>query len=820
MKNQFILVLLFVLIIGNIQAQDNTQKNKKTVTTQRVAIAPTIDGDLDDLAWKDAQIATNFVMLKPTMGVKTPQELRTDVKVVYDDRAIYIAAYLFDDKPNEIPMEFTTRDNFGQTDYFVVSLSPANDGINASEFVVMATGTQADMNVSSSGSDASWNAVWQSKVKHTDKGWQLEMRIPYAALRFSNDKKQTWGVNFVRYFSKTKDKYSWTLIDRTKGSYVQYHGLLKGIENITPPVRLSFYPYASATVSNFDGETTKNGSVGMDLKYGINESFTLDATLIPDFGQTAFDDVTLNLGPFEQRFAEKRAFFTEGVDLFSKGNLFYSRRVGNTPTGKYDVQAGVNEEIVENPDKVKLFNALKLSGRNKKGLGIGVFNAITQKTHATIRDITTNETRKIVTEPLTNYNVFVLDQQFNKNSSVTLINTNVLRDGHFRDANVTGLLFDLNNKANEYGMGGAITMSNVNESGVMKKGFEGRFDVGKISGNHQFNIGMDFKEKDFDKNDLGYQRTSNEINYDANYSYRIFQPKGVFNNYGVFLWTDLNYMLTLDKTQASYIAKGNRFAGAAIGGNFWATTKKQFTFGGNIHTDIGKQFDYYEPRVEGRYVKENPIVGANAWFSTDYRKKLALDAGFYLSKKNNEYSTYNSFRLSPLLRLSNKASLRYTYRQSFGKNLLGYVATAGGNIIMGKRNTNTISNTISGKYNFSVKSALTLSFRHFWSRVTYNNDYYDLKDNGTLQLNNYVSNNDINYNAWNIDLNYSWEFAPGSQLVVFYTNSIFNVNRQATINFTENLNNLFKQPIRNSLSLKFIYYIDYNIIRNKKHKNS
>ncbi len=817
MTNRIILALVFVVLTSKIQAQDNIKKNKKTLTTQRVAIAPTIDGNLDDIAWKDAQIATDFVMLRPKMGEKIPQELRTDVKVVYDDKAIYIAAYLFDDKPSEIPMEFTTRDNFGQTDYFVASISPLNDGINASEFAVMATGTQADANVSSSGNDGSWNAVWQSKVKHTSQGWQVEIRIPYAALRFSNEKKQIWGINFMRFFSKTKDKYSWSLIDRKKGSFTQYNGLLEGIENITPPVRLSFYPYTSATLSNFDGETTKNASIGMDLKYGINESFTLDATLIPDFGQTAFDDVTLNLGPFEQRYAEKRAFFTEGVDLFSKGNLFYSRRVGNTPTGKYDVQTGVNEELVENPDNVKLFNALKVSGRNKKGLGLGVFNAITQRTYATLRNLTNNEIRKVETEPLTNYSVFVLDKQFNKNSSVTLVNTNVLREGHFRDANVTGVLFDLNNKANKYGMSGGLTMSNVNEAGILKKGFQGRFDVGKISGNHQFNIGMDFREKDFDKNDLGFQRTSNELNYDANYSYRIFQPKGVFNNYGLFLWTDLNYILTLDKSQASYIAKGNNFSGVSVGGNFWATTKTQFTFGGNIHSNIGQKYDYYEARVDGRYTKENPITGVNAWFSTDYRKKLALDGSFYLSKKNNEYSTYNSFNISPLLRLSNKASLRYKYRQSFGTNLLGFVDLSGSDIIMGKHNDNTISNTLSGKYNFTVKSALTLSFRHYWSRVTYNPNYYHLQDDGSIQLNNYTANNDINYNAWNVDLNYSWEFAPGSQLVLFYTNSINNYNQQARINFNDNLNDLFKQPIRNSLSLKVIYYIDYNTLRKKHH---
>lgn len=146
----------------------------------------------------------------------------------------------------------------------------------------------------------------------------------------------------------------------------------------------------------------------MDVKYGITESFTLDATLIPDFGQTAFDNVSLNLGPFEQQFDEQRQFFTEGTELFSKGRLFYSRRIGGSPIRS--ASAGANETIINEPGKVKMLNAIKVSGRTKKGLGIGVFNAITSKTEATIQNNTTKDIRKEVTNPVSNYNILVLDQ--------------------------------------------------------------------------------------------------------------------------------------------------------------------------------------------------------------------------------------------------------------------------------------------------------------------------------------------------------------------------------------------------------------------------
>ena len=142
----------------------------------------------------------------------------------------------------------------------------------------------------------------------------------------------------------------------------------------TPPTRLSFYPFTSVNQEYFDGESETAFNAGMDIKYGINDSFTLDATLVPDFGQTKFDDVVLNLGPFEQVFSENRAFFTEGTELFNKGNLFYSRRIGNRPSEFYSAGDNLNEneEVSENPDNVKLLNSIKLSGRTKKGLGIGL----------------------------------------------------------------------------------------------------------------------------------------------------------------------------------------------------------------------------------------------------------------------------------------------------------------------------------------------------------------------------------------------------------------------------------------------------------------
>jgi len=333
--------LCILLAISYSSAQE-----KKTLNIEKTNIAPKIDGVLDDEVWKNVEIATDFVQYDPGMGIPAKEHQKTEVRMAYDDQAIYISAYLHD-KPEDIFKVFSPRDDFGQADYFGVTFNPNNDSQNDIKFYVMSSGTQADIIGGSGGrrgggpgprGDRGWNAVWDSAVKHVDDGWIVEMKIPYAALRFANQEEPVWGIQFYRKFRKEGLDYSWSPIDRTVGEQGIYDGLLKGLKNITPPTRLMFYPFASYTaVSQKNTETVSTIGFGMDVKYGITESFTLDVTLIPDFSQAAFDKVELNLGPFEQRFDEQRQFFKEGVNLFSKGDLFYSRRVGSSPVERGDV---------------------------------------------------------------------------------------------------------------------------------------------------------------------------------------------------------------------------------------------------------------------------------------------------------------------------------------------------------------------------------------------------------------------------------------------------------------------------------------------------
>lgn len=188
----------------------------------------------------------------------------------------------------------------------------------------------------------------------------------------------------------------WNPIDVTVNGFINQEGLWTGIKDIKAPLRLSLSPYLSAYINRYPYNTpgVKNTTTsldgGMDIKYGISDGFTLDMTLVPDFGQVQSDNQVLNLSPFEVKYNENRPFFIEGTELFSKGNLFYSRRIAAQPVSYYNVQdtandashIHANEHFLKNPLESKLINGAKISGRTSGGLGIGFFNAITQPMYA------------------------------------------------------------------------------------------------------------------------------------------------------------------------------------------------------------------------------------------------------------------------------------------------------------------------------------------------------------------------------------------------------------------------------------------------------
>jgi hypothetical protein len=781
---------------------------KKTLNTQFTTEKIVIDGKFDEGAWLKADVAKDFVMWMPDNGTPEPHKNRTEVRVVYDNEAVYFAATMYDEDPKKILKELSQRDDSGTTDRMGIFINGYNDGQQEFSFIISTAGVQEDfLYTETNGEDSSWNAIWESKTQITDFGWTAEIRIPYAALRFTSEKKQTWGINFIRDFRRDRTFYSWNLIDNKINSRGNQEGVLNGIENITTPTRLFLIPYSSFYLNSNATQKTKGDlKGGVDIKYGINDAFTLDAILVPDFGQTTFDNVILNLGPFEQQFNENRPFFTEGTELFSKGNLFYSRRIGGSPTINADLND--TESFTTYPAKVNLLNALKISGRTKNGLGIGVLNAVTEKTEATITNDITGATRKALIEPLANYNVMVLDQRFGTNSSVSFVNTNVTRNGNGRDGNVSALLFDLNTKKNTYNLTGDYKYSVVNGFGIdHKTGYNSSITFGETSGKFQFGGGAEYVSKDFDKDDMGIQFQSNYHSLYSNWSYRILSPTKTFNMFNIYV-----------NLYSEFDNRSGRIQQGMVNFNLNSRTKKNNYYGTGFNARPIKTYDFYEPRTQNQsgFLEIPEAINGYLYFSSNYNNRFAFEFNPSYGIVNEKGRINYGISISPRYRFSDHFSLNFNFDFSQQNNNIGYVGdnSVSNEIFMGRRDRSTYINTLQGKFTINSDMNFNLSLRHYLSYATYNQYYSLQKDGSIVPTLNHTENSNSNFNAWNLDLSYSWWFAPGSQISILYRNNAALFENEFKRDLGTNIRNVIdKEALNHVFSVSVRYFIDYNSLK-------
>lgn len=800
LKSYLALLIFAFLLTFKGNAQD-----KKQYQILRTNRSITVDGFLKEAFWEEAQTASNFTQFDPNIGNVLSNEERTEVKMAFTDDAVYVAAKLYDD-PQKMLNQIRERDDFGQTDYFRLILNPNNDSQNDTHFIVFSSGTQADAIASPTlGTDFGWDSVWYSAVQRTDEGWQLEMKIPLRALRFPDQKVQTWGIQFRRFFRRQRSRYSWNPIDPSKGYEGLYHGELIGIKDLEPPLRLNLYPFTTGIAESFDNETDNELRFGLDVKYGITDNITLDATLVPDFSQARFDNNFLNLGPFEQTFTERRQFFKEGVELFTKGDLFFSRRVGNEPTG--DVSTGTDEVVENIPGSVDLINAIKVSGRQKSGLGIGVFNAVTERTFASVKDTISGESRQELVEPLANYNILVADQQFNNNSSVTLINTNVTRSGDARDANVTGLLFDLVDNSNTYGINGEVKTSSIRDVANEVTGWSTFLRAGKTGGNFRYSFDHSYADDKYDINDMGLIFRNNFNNFGLDASYRIFESTEKLQTYRVNTW--FNYRR---------LATPSEFTGINFGVRYFATTLQLDTFGFDFNFSPGRQFDYFEARTPGRFFIYENEFSIGGFISTNYNRTFAFNASLDLETlfENGRDTFRTDIEISPRVRVNDHFSLIYETSFTNRNNDRGFADLLNGEPIFGERDRQILVNSLEAAYNFNSLHALNLTFRHYWDTVTYKDNMLTLQENGRLTAETNVfqedldEDPDINFSQWNIDLSYSWQFTRGSFLTLLYRNQLFRNGDDSRSNYTQSLDNLFDAPALHLVSLRIQYFLDVN----------
>lgn len=791
----------------------------KNIQAVKVNLPPIIDGNLDEAVWTDIPIASDFIQNFPTYG--SPASQRTEVKVIYDNNAIYIGAYLYDD-PYLIRTQITARDEeqFKDLDFFSVFFDTYNDHQNGYQFLVSSSNVQTDSRLSpyldaSFGEygDKTWDAVWDSKVSIKKDGWVVEMKIPYLSLRFSKSDLQDWGVQFLRSVRRTNEVTFWNPVDPQVNGLVNQFGLLKDIRDIKPPLRLSFSPYLSTGARHvpekegYRTEWLKSG--GMDVKYGINESFTLDATLIPDFGQVISDNVINNLTPYEVRFDENRPFFTEGTDIFNKSGLFYSRRIGATPSGYQDIQdkegSDPNIEVVRNPARTQLYNAIKFSGRTEDKLGIGIFNAVSAPMYATIRDKTTGAETKIKTESLTNYNIFVLDQALKGRSYVTLTNTNVIRNGGGRDANVTGVNFSVYDKTNTYNIKGFLDYSKVFTTDAYD-GYSSSLRFGKVSGKIQYTFQTLARSTHYDPTDLGYLLTANQVINTAELSYNQFQPTKTFINY--------RYSLSVLERQLYQNANFNDLTFQASGywlfKNFWdVTLTAGYLPDQHDYFVLGKPFEKYARRPEYGFLQ---LEG-----STDSRKRLffsynALVSDFFKNPEKNYYLLGAGVRY----RFSDKLTLDLSSRYEAETD---YIVSAGRDAMDEPKiafvDFKEVTSILSGIYNFTPRINLTLRVRHYWSNVPVNRIAH-LDDKGYPVSPTPVSGVTDNVNYFNTDAFFTWDFRYGSRFIIGYKSWLGDdesVDPAIYKNYFSNLAQSFSLRHGHELTVRFIYFLDYNQFR-------
>ena len=538
---------------------------------------PQLDGRLDEGLWETAPVITGFRQKVPDEAA--PASERTEVRIVYDDAAIYVGARLYTTDPASIQAPVGRRDQGGEADQLLVSLDTWHDRRTAYTFGVTAAGVRLDSyhpGDTEDVQDASFDPVWEARARVDSLGWTAEMRIPFSQLRFNQGAQLRWGLNVKRVVPARNEESYWVQVPRSVTAWASRFGDLAGLEGIRPPRRMELTPYGATGVSvssarqegnPFDGS---DGTVraGADLKAGLGPNLTFQATVNPDFGQVELDPAEVNLTAFETFFPERRPFFVEGSQLLEGGGTgyFYSRRIGAPPRG------AAPGTFADRPDFTTILGAAKLTGRLPSGLSVGALAAVTSREHARTFDAETGDYGRVEVEPLAAYAVGRLQQQFGRSGSTAgVIFTGVRRDVEpgeplarllNREAVAGAVDWNLRLRGGEYTLRGNLGFSRIegDSAAILRQqlssaryfqrpdashvevrpgrtslgGMAGGLGLARINGRHWlWEASVDFGSPGFELNDAGRLGSSDDVVGFAALRYRENQPGPVLRAYQV-----------------------------------------------------------------------------------------------------------------------------------------------------------------------------------------------------------------------------------------------------------------------------------------------
>ncbi|MGZ8398403.1 MAG: DUF5916 domain-containing protein [Gemmatimonadales bacterium] len=561
------------------------QGDARAVQASRVGSnAIVLDGVLSEAGWSSASPVSDFTQREPDEGAAATE--RTEVRVLYDDDALYVGARMYDRSPDSVMAQLARRDRIVSADRFIVFLDSYYDRRTGFFFGINAAGTLYDGTLYNDDWDSdTWDGVWQGSVARDSLGWSAELRIPYSQLRFQQQKANRWGINFKREIARRNER-SYLVCTPSNGSgFVSRFVDLVGLEEFTPPARLEVLPYAITRAEYLSHEATdpfNDGSqfdagVGGDLKLGIGSNLTLDATVNPDFGQVEVDPAVVNLSDVETFFDERRPFFVEGANIFEFGyggandnwgfnwanpSFLYTRRIGRAP------QAQLPEEYDYSsvPSGTSILGAAKLSGKIGSW-SLGTLSALTSREQAQFALEPQHWQQEV--EPLTYYGVYRAQKEmgggrhglgFIGTLTARSFDEPQLRDELSSSARTLGLdgwtTLDQNGMWVVSGWGGLSQvagnverMQGLQESSVhyfqrpdaaylgvdsgstSLSGYAGRISLNKQKGNWMFNSAVGVVDPGFEVNDLGFQFRGDQINSHVMFGHKWTRPSRLFRSW-------------------------------------------------------------------------------------------------------------------------------------------------------------------------------------------------------------------------------------------------------------------------------------------------
>ncbi len=662
-----------------------------------------IDGILDESLYSTTA-NDHLVQFQPNNGVLCSED--TEFWVGYDDNALYIGAMMYDSSPDSIVARMSRRDGGESSDFIAVAIDSYYDKRSGFWFSINPVGSIMDGTTSNdSNNDDAWDGIWDGQSKIIDNGWVTEIKIPFSQLRFNKADENIMGISFIRLIHRREEINFFTHRTLDESGIVSRFAMLRGIKNIQPSKRLEMTPYITGNygiLRTEDENPFYNGkdsdiNIGTDLKMGIGNNLTIDATINPDFGQVEVDPSVINLSAFETYYQEKRPFFIEGAGIFRFGvggptnrmnfgtmepTFFYSRRIGRYPQGEVD------GDWVKIPSATSILGATKISGKITDTWAIGGISAITRREFANVR--IDNENSEVAVEPFTSYNLFRTLKEFNQGrQGLGLVTTYVNRQ--FDDKSLRNLLSDNStvigidgwtflNHAKDWVIGGWLGYSNIKGSTdyiydlqqsparyyqrpdadhvdldserTSLAGFAGKASINKETGKWNFNSAIQFVSPGFENNDMGLNFSADKINKHISFGYKWLEPGKVFQTASLNTAYMTNHNFAGDKLSEMLFLMGfARF------NNFWMV---------NSIIGIGPRTLSDQALRGGPMVISPAEIWSRVFVRTDSRKPIIYElGGNYEQSEKGSYSLH----ISPEIEMNLGTRLRLEFEPGFSKQI-------------------------------------------------------------------------------------------------------------------------------------------------------